>query len=291
MSDRDLVLYEKDAESHIARVTLNRPDKMNAMTTSMYDVLCEHLDDAANDDAIKVVILKGSGNVFSAGQDLNEVYGWYSTPGDKRRPSQRRRLTVDRKTFTQYHDLMFHNKVTIAQVEGAALGGGLEFAMSCDLAVVAQGTKIGMPATRFLGPVLGDLHLFFHRLGPVLAKDLLLTGRQVEIDELAHLGLFTKIVPPEQLESETEQLAATVSRMPADGVVIAKEAYRLVEESMGMGLSQVSSYLLHAFGTNLRFEDDEFNFVKMREAEGTTKAFDMRDEYFEAPPAAKIGGQ
>lgn len=291
MSDRDLVLYEKDVESHIARVTLNRADKLNAMTTSMYDVLCEHLEDAANDDEIKVVILKGSGNVFSAGQDLNEVYGWYSTPGDNRRPSQRRRLTVDRKTFTQYHDLMFHNKVTIAQVEGVALGGGLEFAMSCDLAVVARGTKIGMPAARFLGPVLGDLHLFFHRLGPVLSKHLLLTGSQVTIDELEHLGLFTKIVPSEQLESETEQLAATVSRMPADGIVIAKEAYRLVEESMGMGLSHVSSYLLHAFGTNLRFENDEFNFVKTRAAEGTTKAFALRDEYFEAPPGSKIGGR
>lgn len=286
MTDRDLVLYEKDRTSHIARITLNRPEKLNALTTGMYDVLSEHLADVANDDDIKVVILKGTAGCFSTGQDLNEVYEWYATPGDNRRPSQRRRLAVDRKTFTQYHDVLFHNKVTIAQVEGFALGGGLEFAMSCDLSVMAEGTKIGMPATRFLGPVLGDLHLFFHRLGPTLAKDLLLTGRQVAVEDLDRKGTFTRIVKPSELEDVTEQLAATVARMPADGIVIAKEAYRLVEESMGMALSQVCSYLLHAYGTNLRFEDDEFNFVRERAKTGATAAFDLRDEFFEAPAVA-----
>jgi enoyl-CoA hydratase len=276
-----LVLFEKDAKTHIARLTLNRPEKYNAMTLGMYDELCAHLDDVANDDDIKVVILKGAGGCFSAGQDMDEVYNWYTTPGDTRRPSQRRRLSVDRKTFRQYHELLFHNKVTIASAERYALGGGLEFLMSCDLTVVAHGTKLGMPAARFLGPVLGDMHLFFSRLGPVLAKDLLLTGRQATADELAHLGIFTRFVAPEQLEQETEDLAELVARMPADGIVMAKEAWRLVEQSMGMGLSEAFSGFLHAFSTNLRFEDDEFNFVKMRAKSGVTKAFDMRDEFFE----------
>lgn len=276
-----LVKYEKDTKSHIARMTLNRPEKLNAMTLGMYDELSAHLEDTANDDAIKVIILKGAGGCFTSGQDLNEVYDWYTTPGDKRRPSQRRRLSVDRKTFGQYHELLFHNKVIIAQAEKFALGGGLEFLMSCDMSVVAHGTKIGMPAARFLGPVLGDMHLFFSRLGPVLAKDLLLTGRQADADEVAHLGIFTRFVPADRLEEETETLAATVARMPADGIVMAKEAWRLVEQSMGMGLSEVFSGFLHAFGTNLRFEDDEFNFVRTRASTGVTKAFDLRDEFFE----------
>jgi enoyl-CoA hydratase/carnithine racemase len=279
------VLYEKDTTSHIARITFNRTDKLNALTTEMYDLMCGFLEDAAEDDAIKVIILKGNGGVFSSGQDMNEVYEWYATPGDDRRPSQRRRLTVDRKTFGQYHELLFHNKVTIAQVEGFALGGGFEFLMSCDLTVVAEGTKIGMPATRFLGPVLGNLHLFFHRLGPVIAKDLLLTGRIADAAEFAPLGLFTRFVSQSDLEETTEQLAATVARMPADGIVIAKECYRLVEESMGMGVSEICSSLLHAYGTNLRFEKDEFNFVKTRATEGITKAFDLRDDFFDGVPA------
>ncbi|WP_019873048.1 enoyl-CoA hydratase/isomerase family protein [Sporichthya polymorpha] len=276
----DPVLYSKDPKTHIARLTFNRPDKLNALTMHMYDLMCEYLNDAAEDDDIKVIILKGNGGAFSSGQDMNEVYEWYNTPGDDRRPSQRRRLTVDRKTFGQYHELLFHNKVTIAQVEGFALGGGFEFLMSCDLTVVAEGTKVGMPATRFLGPVLGNLHLFFYRLGPVLAKDLLLTGRIALSDELAPHGCFTRFVAPSELESATEELAATVARMPADGIVIAKECYRLVEESMGLGLSEICSSLLHAYGTNLRFEKDEFNFVRTRAQNGVTKAFDLRDEFF-----------
>lgn len=281
MTATDIVLYEKDQTSHIARVTLNRPEKLNAMTLGMYDLLCEYLDDAANDDAIKVVILKGADRCFTTGQDLNEVYEWYTTPGEKRRPSQRRRLTVDRKTFRQYHELLFHNKVTICEVEKYALGGGLEFVMSCDMSVVAHGTMIGMPAARFLGPVLGDMHLFFSRLGPVLAKDLLLTGRQALADEVAHRGIFTRFVPPERVEAETEELAAMVARMPADGIVMAKEAYRLVEQSMGLALSEAFSGFLHAFSTNLRFEPDEFNFVKTRSKTGVTNAFDLRDEFFD----------
>lgn len=276
-----LVKFEKDSASHIARVTLNRPDKLNAMTLAMYDELCAHLDECANDDDVKVIILKGEGGCFTTGQDLNEVYEWYTTPGEKRRPSQRRRLAVDRKTFRQYHELLFHNKATIAQAEQFALGGGLEFLMSCDLTVVAHGTKIGMPAARFLGPTLGDMHLFFSRLGPVLAKDLLLTGRQADADEVAHLGIFTRFVPPDELEETTEELAATVARMPADGIVMAKEAWRLVEQSMGMALSEAFSGFLHAFSTNLRFEPGEFNFVRTRASTGVTKAFDLRDEFFE----------
>lgn len=272
------VLYEKDPETHISRITFNRPDKLNALTMEMYDLMCRHLADAAEDDDINVVILSGVGGNFSAGQDLNEVYEWYSKPGDKRRPSQRRRLVVDRKTFTQYHDLLFHPKATIASVEGHALGGGFEFALSCDISVVAHGTKVGMPAARFLGPVLGDLHLFFYRCGPVLTKDLLLTGRIADAGEMA--STFTRFVAPERLAAETEEIAGMVARMPADGIVIAKEAYRLVEESMGMGLSQVCSYFLHAYGTNLRFEPGEFNFVQTRAKVGVTKAFDLRDDYF-----------
>ena len=276
------VLYEKDAKSHIARVTLNRPEKLNAMTLPMYEAIIESMDDAAEDDAIKVVILRGAGGCFTSGVDLNEAYAWYESESDgKRRPSQRRRLVVDRRTQRVYDRVVYYPKVTIAQVEKYALGGGLEFLMACDLSVVGAGTKIGMPAARYLGPVLGDLHLFFHRLGPVLAKDLLLTGRTAIADELAPLGVFTRFVPAEDVQRTTEELAQLVARMPADGIVIAKEAYRLVEQSMGMALSEVSSYLLHAYATNLRFEDDEFNFVRTRSQSRLSESFDQAEQFYE----------
>src|SRR6516225_5605683 len=100
----DDVLYEKDPVTHIARITLNRPAKLNAMTLDMYERIVAHLDDVAEDDQIKVVILQGAGENFTAGVDMAEVYNWYGPAdsadsadngaGKKRRPSQRRRLVV-----------------------------------------------------------------------------------------------------------------------------------------------------------------------------------------------------
>jgi len=282
----DDVLYEKDAVTHIARITLNRPDKLNAMTLDMYERIVAHLDDAAEDDHIKVVILRGAGENFTSGVDMAEVYNWYGSAngpdGKNRRPSQRRRLVVDRRTSRVYDRLTYHPKVTITAVRGFALGGGLEFLMGSDISVVGDDAKIGMPATRYLGPVLGDLHLFFHRLGPVLAKDLLLTGRIAAASELAGLGIFTRFVPAADVPAVAEELAAQVARMPADGIVIAKEAYRLVEQSMGMALSEVCSYFLHAYGTNLQFEPDEFNFVRSRSGSSgdLAETFDQAEEYY-----------
>jgi enoyl-CoA hydratase len=289
----DDVLYEKDPVSHIARITLNRPAKLNAMTMQMYERIVWCLDDVAEDDAIKVVILRGAGDNFTAGVDMNAVYDWYGSPSGaggestgngsgnkKRRPSQRRRLVVDRRTSQVYSRVIYHPKVTITAVRGFALGGGLEFLMGSDLSVVGDDAKVGMPATRYLGPVLGDLHLFFHRLGPVLAKDLLLTGRIAPASELARLGVFTRYVPAVEVHEVAEELARQVARMPADGIVIAKEAYRLVEQSMGMALSEVSSYLLHAYGTNLQFEKDEFNFVQSRSSNDLSGTFDEAEQFY-----------
>jgi enoyl-CoA hydratase len=280
------VLYDKDAKTHIARVTFNRPAKLNALVDEMYELMAASLDDAARDDEVKVVILRGAGGTFTTGQDMTVAYGWYGAdppePGEKpERPTQRRRLTYDRYAQAVYHDLYKHNKVLVAQVEGHALGGGLEFLLSCDLTVVAEGTQVGMPAARFLGPVLGNLHLFFHRLGPVLAKDLLLTGRVADAAELAERGVFTRFVAPGAVEAETEALAAQAARMPADGIAIAKELFRLVQETPGMAQADVTEVIGHAFGTNLSFRPDEFNFVKIRSKVGTKKAFELRDAYFD----------
>src|SRR6476659_7796569 len=117
---------------------------------------------------------------------MGNAYSWYGN-GSNRRPSQRRRLSVERKTFGFYDELMGYPKATVAEVRGFALGGGLELALMADIAVVAGDAQLGMPATRFLGPALGSLHLFFHRLGPVLSRRLLLTGDTVSASSLAHL--------------------------------------------------------------------------------------------------------
>jgi enoyl-CoA hydratase/carnithine racemase len=294
----DRVLFEVDADHRIATITLNNPRQRNSYDAAMRDEVARYLDIVAGDDDLTVVLLRGAEGVFSTGADMNNAYGWY---GDERsreeqragaegpsapkksRPSQRRRLTVDRKSFGFYHNFMGFPKVTVGEISGYALGGGFEMALMTDISVIARDTKIGMPATRFLGPALGSLHMFFHRLGPVLARRMLLTGDIVEAGSIEHLGIFTDTCDADQVTARAQYWAAKAAKMPADGVVIAKEAFRLVEQSQAYQGEEVASYIFHAYGTNLQFSPGEFNFVKTRAQHGTKEAFRLRDEHFHVP--------
>jgi enoyl-CoA hydratase len=274
------VHLEKDAGTHVARITIDNPERRNAYDPAMRHEMAGFLDELVTDDDIKVVILRGAGGVFSTGADMNNAYNWYG-PGDtKRRPSQRRRLAVDHDSFGFYHEYLGFPKVTIAQVERYALGGAFELALMSDLSVVGRDAELGMPGARLLGPALGNLHLFFHRLGPVLSRRLLLTGDTVAAAELEHLGLFTEVCDADAVAERTERWAARVAKMPADGLAIAKTGFNLVEQSQAYVGEEATGYLMHAFATNLRFEPDEFNFVKARAQHGTREAFRLRDEHF-----------
>jgi len=284
-STDDRVLFEVDTDKRIATITLNNPSQRNSYDATMREAVGRCLDLVAEDDDITVVLLRGAEGVFSTGADMNNAYGWYGKEEDskKSRPSQRRRLTVDRKSFGFYHNLMGFPKVTVGEISGYALGGGFEMALMTDISVIARDTKIGMPATRFLGPALGSLHMFFHRLGPVLARRMLLTGDTITAGEIEHLGVFTDTCEPEKVTARARYWAEKAAKMPADGVVIAKEAFRLVEQSQAYAGEEVASYLFHAYGTNLQFAEGEFNFVKTRAAHGTKEAFRLRDEHFHVP--------
>ncbi|OMC10845.1 enoyl-CoA hydratase/isomerase family protein [Mycobacterium sp. SP-6446] len=285
----DRVLFDVDPERRIATITLNNPTQRNSYDAAMRDAVARYLDRVADDDDLTVVLLRGAHGVFSTGADMNNAYGWYGKEGGqddaaaKRRPSQRRRLTVDRKSFGFYHNLLGFPKVTVGEIAGYALGGGFEMALMTDISVIARDTKIGMPATRFLGPALGSLHMFFHRLGPVLARRLLLTGDVIEAGDIEQLGIFTDTCDPGSVTVRAQYWAEKAAKMPADGVVIAKEAFRLVEQTQAYQGEEVASYLFHAFGTNLQFGPDEFNFVKTRAQHGTKEAFRLRDEHFHVP--------
>lgn len=277
------VLFEVDHDKRIATITLNNPQQRNSYDAAMREAIARCLDRVADDDDLTVVLLRGADGVFSAGADMNNAYGWYGdkdSPAEKRRPTQRRRLAVDRKSFGFYHNLMGFPKVTVGEIAGYALGGGFEIALMTDISVIARDTKIGMPATRFLGPALGSLHMFFHRLGPVLVRRLLLTGDILEAREIEHLGIFTETCDPGSVAARARYWAEKAAKMPADGVVIAKEAFRLVEQTQAYSGEEVASYLFHAFGTNLQFAPGEFNFVKTRAEHGTKEAFRLRDEHF-----------
>jgi enoyl-CoA hydratase/carnithine racemase len=290
----DRVLFEVDREHRIATITLNNPKQRNSYDATMRDSLARYLDVVADDDDLTVVLLRGTDGTFSTGADMNNAYGWYgdkesaegappTKSAAKSRPSQRRRLTVDRKSFSFYHNLMGFPKVTVGEIAGYALGGGFEMALMMDISVIARDTRIGMPATRFLGPALGSLHMFFHRLGPVQARRLLLTGDIIAASVVEHLGIFTETCAPESVTARARYWAEKAAKMPADGVVIAKEAFRMVEQSQVYQGEEVASYLFHAYGTNLQFAPGEFNFVKTRAQHGTKEAFRLRDAHFHVP--------
>ena len=137
-----------------------------------------------------------------------------------------------------------------------------------------------MPGAQLLGPALGNLHLFFYRLGPVLSRRLLLTGDTITAREVEHLGIFTEVCDAERVAERAELWSTKVARMPADGLAIAKTGFGLVEQTQAYVGEEATGFMLHAFATNLRFEDDEFNFVKARAKFGTSRAFELRDEHF-----------
>src|SRR6201986_2519219 len=207
----DRVLFEADSEKRIATITLNNPKQRNSYDATMRDAIAKYLDRVADDDDLTVVLLRGADGVFSTGADMNNAYGWYGEKSETRsarsRPSQRRRLAVDRKSFGFYHNLMGFPKVTVGEISGYALGGGFEMALMTDISAVARDPKIGMPATRFLGPALGSLHMFFYRLGPVLARRLLLTGDVIEAGEVEQLGIFTDTCDPSAVSARARYWA------------------------------------------------------------------------------------
>ena len=181
------VLMERDDATGIARITLNNPERRNCYDPPMREQLGEYLDELAIDDARQGRVAARRGRRLlhrrRHGQRVQLVRDATMTatsdasgraaepaPPARGRPQDRSASTTS---------FMGYPKATVAEVRGFALGGGFELALMADIAVVARDAVIGMPATRFLGPALGSLHLFFHRLGPVLARRLLLTGDTV----------------------------------------------------------------------------------------------------------------
>jgi enoyl-CoA hydratase/carnithine racemase len=125
--------------------------------------------------------------------------------------------------------------------------------------------------------------MFFHRLGPVLARRLLLTGDTIPAGELERQSVFTEVTDDAHVAVRADWWARKVARMPADGIVIAKEAFRLVEQLQAYQGEEVLNYVVHAFGTNLQFDEGDFNFVKTRAEQGLKRAFELRDAHFDLP--------
>ena len=280
------VLYEKAGE--IAKVTLNRPDKLNVIDFpgdgGIFDDFMAALDEAADDDELKVVIIKGAGRAFCAGHDLNRIYRVYEEkdkePG-KRRPSQRARLNTDRKWLEGHQKILLFPKVTIAQVHGHCIGEGAAIAEACDITLVADDAHISHAEQRlgFAGSGLNLLPLF-QMIGYKKARELVLTGRAMDGVEAERIGWATKSVPFNQLEEEVNSMAKEIALLPYDGLAIGKASNHLILDTLGLTQGWLHGYLTHTLFTNLRFEAGEYNFVKQRKSEGTRTGVHKRDDRY-----------
>ena len=236
MSEFDSILYE--VEDGRARITLNRPEKLNALTLQLQSELNEALWEADNNTAVHCVILRGAGRAFSAGYDLtgadrdvavsriqsdeNEYRGGSSIDDDawQLERAQRYRMAI----FDMH-------KPVIAQLHGYCLAGGTDVALMCDMIIAADDTLIGFPPARDLGALPNNMWIY--HVGPQWAKRLNLTGDYITGAEAQQIGLVMKAVPKEHLENEVEQLADRLALIDPDLLSTNKRIINMALELMG----------------------------------------------------------
>jgi enoyl-CoA hydratase len=284
------ILYE--AKDHIATITLNKPEKLNAFQWlgrgEDAAEVWSAFQQAADDDDVKVIIVKGSGRAFTVGHDLTKVgflYGMGTGKEGERRPSQRIRLKYDKMGMDDNMLNVFLNpKITISQLHGWCIGGGIYFPLLTDLAVASDDAQLGLTEQRlgFSGSgVLGITHLIYH-VGMKRALELLLTGKVITGKEAEQIGLVNKAVPADKLDEETMKLAKAITLLPRDGIAIGKATRHVIYDRMGMISDFIPAYISHTLFTNLRWEDDEYNFFKERRNRKSAKeAFKERDRRYD----------
>jgi enoyl-CoA hydratase len=280
------VLLEKSGS--VARLVLNRPDKRNALTFGDAQLLTDKLHEAENDDDVKVIILKGRGPSFCVGHDFDDVVEQYGLDerdenGRYVRPSVRRRLQIDRRLAEEYMAFQYAVKPVIAQVQGDCIGYGIYLAELVDLVVCADTARFSHAEQR-LGLAGNTWHLntLLLQYGPKKTREMLLFGSSFSGTEAVNLGMANIAVPEEQLEATAEEWAERVARNPKDALVTGKAMHQLALDSLGGTQQFIRGYFGHVLGTNLRLEDDEFNFFRTRRDQGTKQAYRQRD--------AEVGG-
>ena len=244
MEFQTIVLEKLD---HIAKVTLNRPERLNAINRQMFEELNVALQDVADDSDVRVVVLTGAGRAFCASADIKEeshgtdrllgdqtpYQTWEfisatTTASDGKRPSNRRRIRLgsglteriaclEIRNGPQRITLQLHQmeKPTIAMVNGLAIGDGFDWVLACDIRMGCENTRF-MNAFVQMGlvPNTGGAWLYPRSMGANKALELLYTGDWLQADEAHRLGVLNRLVPVSQLEEETMTLARRIADRP-----------------------------------------------------------------------------
>ncbi len=227
------LMYEK--KENIGLLTINRPEKMNAISQELTAELSLLLDEIENDDELRVIVITGAGDkAFVAGADINELVDRDARLG--RRVSRERQ-----EIFSRIENL--HVPV-IAAVNGYALGGGLELALACSIRICSEKAQFGAPEVK-LGIIPGDggTQRLPRLVGQGRAMEMIITGDFIDAQEAYRIGLVNKVFPPEKLKEEAMELAKKIASRPPLAVRYAKEAVNRSQEGDSASGFALESYL------------------------------------------------
>jgi enoyl-CoA hydratase/carnithine racemase len=236
----DDILYE--ASDQVAVITLNRPQAANAQTMEMLDELDAAWSRAASDEAVRVIVLRGAGRHFSSGHDLR---GGGPVP---EKITLEYVYAAEARRFLEY-SLRWRNvpKPSIAAVQGKCIAGGLLLCWPCDLIVAAENAEFSDPVVHMgIGGV--EYHGHTWELGPRLAKEILFTGRAVTAQEARQAGMVNRVVPLDELESATTELARQIARMDPFALRQAKRAVNQTLDVQGFYAAIQSVFDIHQTG-------------------------------------------
>ena len=212
-----LIVDKKDG---VGRITFDNQAKRNALTYEMWQGLPVVLDDFAQDDAIRVIVLAGAGGkAFSAGADISQF--------EKQRSSEDAIAVYDQAVAEATNALVGARKPLIARIDGFCIGGGLGVAMCCDLRIAAEDSRFGIPAAKLgLGYKLNGLKYLIDVVGPSAAMEILFTARQFDAEEAFAMGLVNRVVAPEELAAFVDDYARTIADNAPLTVLAAKTVVR-----------------------------------------------------------------
>jgi len=225
-------------EGHVGIVTLNRSDKLNALSLELMKQLVAALEAFDQDDAIYVIVLAGGERAFAAGADINDMAD--ATPVSLLTGNQ----------FARWERISKVSKPIIAAVSGFCLGGGCELAMHCDLIVASETAQFGQPEINIgIMPGAGGTQRLIRAVGKAVAMDVILTGRFLSAQEALAYGLVSRVVPKEHFYTEALRIAHETAKKPPLALRIAKDAVRKAQETTlaeGLEYERKLFYLLFA---------------------------------------------
>jgi enoyl-CoA hydratase len=280
-----------DVDGPIATITLNRPERLNTIVPPMPWEVEDAVTEAVRDEAVKVIVVRGAGRSFCAGYDFGGGFHHWDEglttdgrwdPGKDFAAQSSRALSPTQKLLSVWHA----PKPVIAQVHGWCVGGGSDFALSCDLVIASEDARIGTPYSRMWGAYLSGMWIY--RLGLSRAKWHALTGRPLSGTEAAEVELINKAVPFEQLEDEVRRTAEELASVPASQLAAMKLVINHAYENMGLASTQTLGPILDGL---MRNTPDALRFIELAEREGVPAAVAERDrafgDYSQAPPGDK----